>query len=94
MDSMTLNVVLIALIVFAGLSYLFVINQTSVGGYQLEELQRNIDKSKREYRQLDLSRAELQSMAAIQEAGSRMQMVAADSVQYLPSVGGAAVASR
>ncbi|MFA6908940.1 MAG: hypothetical protein WC289_03560 [Patescibacteria group bacterium] len=92
-DGLVLNSIMLALIVFTGLSYLFVINQSSVSGFKMEELQRNIETSQRELRQLELSRAQLQSLASIEAAGERLQMVAANDVHFLPAVG-TVVASR
>lgn len=89
MPTITLNAILLGLIVFAGLSYLLVINQTSVGGYEIEELERTIDQAKREYRQMELTKAELQSLAAIEQAAQRLELVSVSQVRYLPAVGSA-----
>lgn len=84
---LTVNVVILALIIFAGISYLLVINQSSVAGIELKSLERNIDEVTRANRQLELRQAELQSLARIKEAGTNMQMVQVTDFQYLPAVG-------
>ncbi len=82
-----INAILLALIVFSGLSYLLVVNQTSVGGYGLEELERNIELSKREYHNMKLTKMELQSLVEVEAAGQRLQMVATATITYLPAIG-------
>jgi len=87
-DPLILNGIIFALVVFVGLSYLLVINQTSVGGFEIKELERANESLKRENRQLELQHADLHSLAAIEQAGKEMNLVATGSIEYLPAVGG------
>lgn len=87
LDALMLNGVALAMIIFAGLSYLLVINQTSVGGFEIKELERANETLKQDNRQLELSRAELHSLVAIEEASKELNMVAVTDFEYLPAVG-------
>ncbi|MFC1687433.1 hypothetical protein ACFL0L_02545 [Patescibacteria group bacterium] len=87
LDALMLNGIVLAMIIFVGLSYLLVINQTSVGGFEIKELERANEATKQENRQLELTRAELHSLVAIEEASKELNMVAVTDFEYLPSVG-------
>lgn len=87
LDGLMLNGIMLALIVFVGLSYLLVINQTSVGGFEIKELERANEEMRNQGRQLELVRAEMYSLAAIEEASKDFELVTATNIEYLPAVG-------
>jgi len=82
-----LKILLLALIVFVGLSYLYYINQTATGGFDIKGMESQIDEIKKENKQLEVSAAEMQSLSNIEAASEDMQMVATTSIEYLPAVG-------
>lgn len=84
-----LSVLLLCVIVFAALSYLFYMNRTATGGFDVKGSELRIAELQRENAQLELQVAELQSLATISAASQQYQMVATTSIQYLPAVGGA-----
>lgn len=88
-----LQIILLGVIVFASLSYLFYINQTATGGFDMKGMEGRITELQKENKKLELRVAELQSLSAIETASADMHMVAASNVEYLPAVG-AVVAQR
>lgn len=85
--SLTLNIILLVLIVFAGLSYLYYTNQTATGGFEIKGLESSIEELQKNNKKLELTSAELQSLAKIEEAVAGMEMVAVSKIEYLPAVG-------
>ncbi|MDD5039966.1 MAG: hypothetical protein PHY34_02340 [Patescibacteria group bacterium] len=88
-----LTVVLFFLIVFAGFSYLYYINQTATGGFDIKGIENQITALEKQNVQLDLQAAELQSLSRLEEASASLDLVATTSIQYLPAQG-SSVAAR
>ncbi len=88
-----LQIILLAVIVFATLSYLFYINQTATGGFDIKGLEQQITSLEKENKQLELRAAELQSLTTIEQASQNLELVSTSYVEYLPAVG-TAVAQR
>jgi len=82
-----LKILLLVLIVFVGLSYLYYINQTATGGFDIKGMENQIDEMKKDNKQLQVHTAEMQSLSNIEKASEEMQMVATTSIKYLPAVG-------
>ncbi len=85
----SLRVLLFALILFAGISYLYYINQTATGGFDIKGIENQIEQVRKDNKQLEVKTAELQSLVKIEEANEEMKMVATTSIEYLPAVGSA-----
>ncbi len=85
----SLGIMLFALIVFVGLSYLYYINQTATGGFDIKGMENQITELSKDNRQLEIKTAEMQSLSIIEEAGNNLEMVATTSIEYLPAVGSA-----
>lgn len=85
----SLGILLFALIVFVGLSYLYYINQTATGGFDIKGMENKITEIAKDNKQLETKTAEMQSLSLIEEAGQNLEMVATTSIEYLPAVGSA-----
>ncbi|MDP2685525.1 MAG: hypothetical protein Q8P20_10945 [bacterium] len=82
-----LKILLLVLIVFVGFSYLFYINQTATGGFDIKGMENQIEDITKNNKQLQIQSAEMQSLSNIEKASEEMQMVATTSIEYLPAVG-------
>ena len=69
------------------MSYLYYINQTATGGFDIKGMETNIEEIKKDNKQLQVKSAEMQSLGKIEKASEDMQMVATTSIEYLPAVG-------
>lgn len=78
--------ILILLIIF-GLAYFWQINNISTQGFQMKELEKNIQLLKEENQKLELEAARQQSMLNIDEQVQELGLVAVDKVEYLRPVG-------
>lgn len=92
-QSVALPILLLAVIVFAGFSYLFYVNQTATGSFDIKGLETKITELQDANKKLELQTAEMQSLATIEDGIKDLQMVASTKIEYLPAVG-AAVAVR
>ncbi len=88
-----LQLILFAVIIFAALSYLFYINQTATGGFDIKGIEQNITQLEKANKKLEVRVAELQSLSSIEQASADLNLVATSHIEYLPAVG-AAVAQR
>ncbi|MFA6098630.1 MAG: hypothetical protein WCV50_02555 [Patescibacteria group bacterium] len=92
-NRMSLNVILLILIVCVGFSYLYYINRTATGGFDMKGLEISIAELQKENKSLTIKTAELRSMTSIERAGQELNMVATTRIEYLPAAG-TSVASR
>ena len=79
----TLNIVVVALIVVIGVSYLVQINSLATKGYQIEELENRITELQQEQADLELEALSLQSMGVVKEKVDNLGMVLAGESDYL-----------
>ncbi len=82
-----LKILLLVVIVFVGLSYLYYMNQTATGGFDIKGMENKIEDIKKNNKQLEVATAEMQSLSNIEKASQEMQMVATTSIEYLPAIG-------
>lgn len=82
-----LSVLLLGVITFSSLFYLFYMNQTATGGFDIKGLEITIEELDKENKSLNLEVAELQSLTVIEEASAEMGLVATSYIEYLPAVG-------
>lgn len=73
----------VILAVFAGLLYVYSINQSAVKGYQIKQIENEIAQVRKENETLKIKEAELKSLYKIEEASKDMNMLEADSITYL-----------
>lgn len=89
----SISVILVALICFVGVGYLYYINQTATGGFDIKGLEKRIENVQKENKRLEIEVANLQSLSNIEAAGQAMQLVASEHIDYLEA-GTSAVAVR
>ncbi len=85
MRRLSLNVVLLALIIFIGISYLYYINQTATGGFDIKGLESSIEQLTKENKTLEIEAAKLRSLSHIEQASQELEMVATARIEYLSS---------
>ncbi|MFA5052231.1 MAG: hypothetical protein WC544_04230 [Patescibacteria group bacterium] len=82
-----LNVLLLVLIAMVAISYLYYMNQTATGGFDIKGVQNRIEQLNKDNKQLEVKAASFQSLAAIETAGTQAGMVATTQIEYIPAVG-------
>lgn len=75
------------LLIIFGLAYFWQINSLSTQGFQIKELENNIQLLKEENQKLELEAARQQSMLNIDEQIQGLGLVAVNQVEYLRPVG-------
>lgn len=88
----TCRTLFVALFFVFGFLYLLQTSAVSGRGYELGDLESKVRDLKRETQRLDVEIASYRSMRSIQERLQGMDMVAADSVEYVSA--GGRVAAR
>ena len=78
-----LNLAIIGLIIFSGISYLIQVNSLMTKGYLIEDLEDKISRLEQKTKDLELETLELQSMESVKGKISQLEMVEAGSVEYL-----------
>lgn len=78
---------LMFLIAFSGILYLYLINQTATGGFDIKGIETRIEELAKDNKRLELKTAELQSLTNIEKASAKLEMVATTTIDYLPAVG-------
>lgn len=84
-----LNVILLTLLVFAGLSYLYYVNRTATGGFDIKGMESRIEVLQKDNKKLEVQAAQLQSLSTLEGANQSLQMVATTAIEYLPAVSSA-----
>src|SRR3989339_2138748 len=79
------SIIFLALITVGGLGYLGLVNYKATVGFKISELEIKIDQLKEINQQMQIEKVELQKISRIQEAATKISMVAANGVEYLQS---------
>lgn len=87
--SIALPVLLLGILIFTGFAYIFYINQTATGSFDIKALESKITQLQEVNKRLELQTADMQSLSAVEAGIQDLQMVAVSQVQYLPAVGAA-----
>ncbi len=87
LNDTTLKILLFALIVFVGLSYLYFINQSATGGFDIKGFENSIEQLTKDNKQLEVKTAEMQSLSRIEAATKDLNMESISYIEYLPAVG-------
>lgn len=82
-----LNIVLMLLIMIVAISYLYYMNQTATGGFDIKGMENRIEQLNKENKQLEVKAAAIQSLSAIEQSSTQSGMVATTKIEYLPAVG-------
>lgn len=91
MGGLTLNFMLIALICAAGVFYIFEVNNLATKGYEIKNIEAQLEKLKKENENLNIRAAELKSMYNIEEKTKDLNMIAPKDVSYLNIPGNVAM---
>lgn len=91
--SRSFRVCLVALIAVFGVMNLVQITKMSTKGYQINELENNIQSLNHEVEKLNVQIAQHRSMNSIQDRLANLNMVAAENIEYI-SLPGSSVARR
>ncbi|MFA5029299.1 MAG: hypothetical protein WC518_00930 [Patescibacteria group bacterium] len=84
-----LSLVLVALTITIGLTYLFQTNATVADGYKIKGLEDKINSLKEENKKLNLKSIELQSMANISSQVADLNLVTTKDIEIITPVGSA-----
>lgn len=79
----TINVVIGALILIFGVTYLTQINSLATKGYQIRELENQVADLQQENEDLELEALQLQSMGSVKDKVSGLNMVAVGNTDFL-----------
>lgn len=82
-----LNIILICLIVSASLTYLFYVNRQATSGFEIKSLEKKVAELQQQTEQLEIKKAEMQSLSEIEKSVADLNMVASQKIDYLPAVG-------
>lgn len=83
----TLSFVSIFILCLLSLFYLAQANQTATNGYQIRELEEELDVLKEENKKLELKAAELQSVRKVEEGVKHLNMIPIDKLMYITPAG-------
>jgi len=82
-----LNIVAISLILMMGTLYLVQVNRATTKGYQIQDLEKRINKLEESNQKANLEMAELQSLDSIQQRIEKLGMVPVDRIHYVKAPG-------
>ena len=82
-----LNIILLLLITFVAISYLYYMNQTATGGFDIKGMENRIEQLNKDNKQLEVKAAAIQSLSVIEQSSAQAGMVATTKIEYLPAVG-------
>lgn len=83
MGRVTLSFILVTLVCAAGVFYIFEVNNLATKGYEIRNLENQLNKSQKENETLRIQEAELKSMYKIEEKTKDLNMVVPKDVSYL-----------
>ena len=91
-DLKTLVIVVTLLIVTTGFLYLIEVNSAATKGYEIKDLEKEMDQLKEKNEKLRLSVIELQSIQKVNERVADLSMVAIKNVEYASADSAMAIA--
>jgi hypothetical protein len=68
-------------------SYLYYMNQTATGGFDIKGMENRIEQLNKDNKQLEVKAAAIQSLSVIEQTSAQAGMVATTKIEYLPAVG-------
>ncbi|MDD3487194.1 MAG: cell division protein FtsL [Candidatus Moranbacteria bacterium] len=87
----TLNFFLVVMICAFGVAYIFEVNQVATQGYQIRDLEKQVDQLKDDNEKLQIKEAQLRSMYDIEEKAKNLNMTAPKDVSYMSLPGNVAM---
>jgi len=85
--------VVLACAAFAGVLYLYSINNTAVKGIEIQQVQKQIAQAQQENENLKIQAAQLNSLYHIEESSSQLNMSDLKDVTYIEQDGAVALAA-
>ena len=86
------KVLVVLFILLAGAAYMYFINSTAVKGYEIRQVEKEIESLKKESEGLKIREAELNSLYYIEESSKKVNMLDHHNVSYLEETGPMALA--
>lgn len=87
----TLNFILVTVICIMGFLYIYEVNNLATKGFQIKDLEAQLESEKKDNENLNIRSAELKSMYNIEEKTKDLNMVAPKDVSYLNIPGNVAM---
>lgn len=84
-DTTRSRIMLLALVVVLGLTYLWLVNSTATAGFYLSDLEHQRVALEDEYQSLELEQAAVRSLDYIQQRGQALQLVGSGRAAYVAS---------
>lgn len=81
------SVLIVALLVVSTGIYLYSINGSAVRGYQMKQVEKEIQNLKKENEDLKIKEAELKSLYRIEESSKNLNMESLKNVSYIEETG-------
>jgi len=81
----TLSKIIVVLVIICGLLYLVEINNTSVKGYEINDLEQKAKKLEEQNKNIEMKVAQLQSIKVVQDKARELGMVSVGKVGYVVS---------
>jgi hypothetical protein len=81
------TVLIIALLFVCGASYLYSINSSAAKGYQMRQVEKDIQSLQKENEDLKIKEAELKSLYHIEESSKSMNMGDLKNISYIQETG-------
>lgn len=72
-----------ALLVVAGILYIYSINSSAVKGYQIKQVEKEISDLQKENEKLKIQEAELKSLYHVEEASKQLNMGEMKNISYI-----------
>ena len=87
----TLNFILVTIICAIGFFYIYEVNNLATKGFEIKDLEAQLEKQKKENENLNIRAAELKSMYNIEEKTKNLNMVVPKDISYLNVPGNVAM---
>ncbi|PIW36814.1 MAG: hypothetical protein COW24_03385 [Candidatus Kerfeldbacteria bacterium CG15_BIG_FIL_POST_REV_8_21_14_020_45_12] len=83
LDTTKSRILLITLTAVLAASYLWLVNSSATAGFYLSDLDQQVVQLEQQYRDLELTQADVLSLQHVQDQGQAMNMVAAGTIDYV-----------
>lgn len=85
--SINSTVLIVALLLVSGAVYLYSINSSAAKGYQIRQVEKDIQNLKKENEDLKIKEAELKSLYRIEESSKNLNMGDLKNISYIEETG-------
>lgn len=84
-------VLIFSIILISGVAYLYSINSSAVKGYQVKQIEKEIQELKKENENLKIKEAQLKSLYHIEESSKNLNMGDLKNISYIEESGSVAM---